>query len=315
MTMQSIKVFAPATVANVSCGFDVLGFALHRPGDTVEMHLNDTGRVTLDQVEGDGGKLPREPEANIASAVVIKFLQHLKSPHGLSMKLYKQMPFGSGLGSSSASAVAGLVAANELLGRPMTRKELLPFAMEGERISSGNAHADNVAPSLLGGLVLIRSYEPLDVIRLPYPQNLFAALVYPHVEIPTMEARRIIKSSITMKNAIRQWGNVGGLVAGFCTGDIKLIGRSMVDVVVEPIRAMLIPMFYEMRELALENHALGFGISGSGPTVFALCHQEDHASHIATVLSDMLQQNGIESTPYVSEINKDGPVVFGESGK
>lgn len=308
--MQSIKVFAPASVANVSCGFDVLGFAVHRPGDMVEMHLNDGVTVSLDHVEGDEGRLPRETERNIASAVVINFLKYLGKTQGVSMKLFKQMPFGSGLGSSSASAVAGLVAINELMGNPLSRKELLPFAMEGERLASGNAHADNVAPTLLGGLVLIRSYEPLDVIRLPYPDTLCAALVYPHVEIPTMAARKIIKSSIPMKNAIRQWGNVAGLVAGFTTNNMELIGRSMEDVIVEPIRAMLIPMFYEMRELAMENNALGFGISGSGPTVFALCENETTAMHITKALHNLLEKAGIESTTYVSGINNEGPVIL-----
>jgi homoserine kinase len=308
--MQKIQVFAPASVANVSCGFDVLGFAVHRPGDMVEMVLNDGATVSLDHVEGDEGRLPRETEQNIASAVVINFLKYLGKTQGVGMKLFKQMPFGSGLGSSSASAVAGLVAINELMGNPLTREELLPFAMEGERLASGNAHADNVAPALLGGLVLIRSYEPLDVIRLPYPDSLCAALVYPHVEIPTMAARKIIKSSIPMKNAIRQWGNVAGLVAGFTTNNMELIGRSMEDVIVEPIRAMLIPMFYEMRELAMENNALGFGISGSGPTVFALCDNENTAKHITETLHDLLENAGLESTTYVSGINKEGPVVL-----
>lgn len=308
--MQSIKVFAPASVANVSCGFDVLGFAVHRPGDMVEMHLHDGATVSLDHVEGDDGRLPRETEQNIASAVVINYLKYLGKKQGVGMKLFKQMPFGSGLGSSSASAVAGLVAINELMGNPLTREELLPFAMEGERLASGNAHADNVAPTLLGGLVLIRSYEPLDVVRLPYPESLCAALVYPHVEIPTMAARKIIKSSIPMKSAIRQWGNVAGLVAGFTTNNLELIGRSMEDVIVEPIRAMLIPMFYEMRELAMENNALGFGISGSGPTVFALCENEDTARQITLVLQNVLENAGIESTTYVSGINKEGPMIL-----
>jgi homoserine kinase len=308
--MHQIKVFAPASVANVSCGFDVLGFAVHRPGDMVEMQLNDSGLVCLERVEGDDGRLPRETEKNIVSAVVINYLEHLGVKQGVDITLIKQMPFGSGLGSSSASAVAGLVAINELMGKPMTREELLPFAMEGERLASGNAHADNVAPALLGGLVLIRSYEPLDVIRLPYPDNLCVALVYPHVEIPTMAARKIIKSSITMKNAIKQWGNVGGLVAGLCTNNMDLISRSMEDVIVEPIRAMLIPMFYEMRELAMDNNALGFGISGSGPTVFALCDDMEKAGNIAALLHNLLDNSGIESTIYVSDINKEGPLVF-----
>lgn len=307
--MQSVKVFAPASVANVSCGFDVLGFALHRPGDMVEMRLTDSGVVSLDHVEGDDGLLPRSTEKNIASAMVINYLNLLGLKQGVSVSLYKKMPFGSGLGSSSASAVAGLVAINELMGKPLSREELLPLAMEGERMASGNAHADNVAPALLGGLVLIRSYNPLDVIRLPYPDTLCCALVYPHVEVPTMAARQIIKSNIPMANAIKQWGNVAGLVAGFCTGDLNLIGRSMEDVVVEPTRAMLIPLFYEMRQLAMEHKALGFGISGSGPTVFAMCSDEPTATHIAASLHELLDRSGIDSTPYVSGINKEGPIV------
>lgn len=309
--MHQIRVFAPASVANVSCGFDILGFALHRPGDLVEMRLNTNGQVRLLAVEGDDGRLPRETEKNIVSAVVINYLNHLGLRQGVDISLFKQMPFGSGLGSSSASAVAGLVAINELMGRPLSRQALLPFAMEGERLASGNAHADNVAPALLGGMVLIRSYEPLDVVNLPYPTNLCAALVYPHVEIPTSAARQIIKSSIPMKNAIRQWGNVAGLVAGFCTNNMELIGKSMEDVVVEPIRAMLIPMFYEMREMAMENQALGFGISGSGPTVFALCENPTIAENLVNKLEALLADSGIDATTYTSEINEHGPVVVG----
>ena len=309
MKNKSISVFAPASVANVGCGYDILGFALHEPGDKVIMHLNDTGKVTLDRVEGDGGLLPRDPGKNIVSAVVNYFLKKTGITQGVSIELYKQMPFGSGLGSSSASAVAGLVAINELMGTPLIREELLPLAMEGERLACGNAHADNVAPTLLGGLVLIRSYDPLDVIRLPYPENLHAAILYPHVEIPTLEARKILKTNIPMTDAIKQWGNVAGLVAGFCTKDTELIGRSLEDFIIEPVRAMLIPHFYEMREIATEHKALGFGISGSGPSVFTLCQDEKTAKKILKLLQQRLSKDGIESTPYLSAINKTGPVV------
>ncbi|MHC2990168.1 serine kinase [Pontibacter sp. HJ8] len=307
--MKSIKVFAPATVANVSCGYDVLGFAVNAPGDEVIMHLNDSGQVTLDVLEGDEGRLPRDPEKNTVSAVVINYLRHIGIAQGVSIELYKQMPFGSGLGSSSASAVAGLVAINELMGQPLTREQLLPFAMEGERLACGNAHADNVAPALLGGLVLVRSYAPLDVVRLPVPAGLACALVYPHVEIPTREARQILKTHIPLRDAVTQWGNVAGLVAGFCTNDLGLISRSMQDVVIEPMRAMLIPCFQEMRQLALEQQALGFGISGSGPSVFALCSNQTIAHNVTGALAAKLAQAGIGSTVYVSEINLQGPVI------
>lgn len=309
MQNKKISVFAPASVANVGCGYDVLGFALHTPGDRAVMQLNDTGKITLDHIEGDGGILPRDPDKNIASAVVKFYLDKIKIRQGVSIELYKQMPFGSGLGSSSASAVAGLVGINELMGNPLSREELLPLAMEGERLACGNAHADNVAPALLGGLVLIRSYDPLDVIPLPYPEDIWAAILYPHVEIPTLEARKILKANIAMTDAIKQWGNVAALVAGFCTKDHKLIGRSLEDFIIEPVRAMLIPHFYEMREIATENKALGFGISGSGPSVFTLCQDEKTAKKILKLLQQRLSKDGIESTPYLSAINKTGPVV------
>jgi len=311
--MESIKVFAPATVANVSCGYDVLGFAVSEPGDEIVMHLNSSGRVSLDVIMGDEGRLPRDPERNTASAVVINYLKHIGVVQGISIELYKKMPFGSGLGSSSASAVAGLVAVNELMGRPLTREQLLPFAMEGERLACGYAHADNVAPALLGGLVLVRSYHPLDVVKLPVPNGLACASLYPHVEIPTKEARSIIKNQVPIRDAVTQWGNVAGLVAGFCTGDLSLIGRSMQDVIIEPVRAMLIPYFYEMRELALQHQALGFGISGSGPSVFALCKNEEIAKKVTQALAHMLTEKKIGCNTYVSKINLEGAVVCKET--
>lgn len=308
--MKSVSVFAPASVANVNCGYDVLGFAVHRPGDEVHMSLNGSGVVSIDHIGGDDGRLPRDPAKNSVSAVVINYLKHIGSEQGLGIKLYKKMPFGSGLGSSAASAVGGLVAVNELMGNPLTRMELLPFAMEGERIACGNAHADNVAPSLLGGIILIRSYDPLDVISLPVPDQLCSGLVYPHVEIPTMAARQIIRTSVPMSSAIRQWGNVGGLVAGLFTNDAGLIGRSLVDHIVEPVRKMLIPHFDEMRTIALEYGALGFGISGSGPTVFALCTDENTAGKVTSALAEKLKEHGLGSTCYVSPINKQGARVI-----
>lgn len=308
--MKSVRVFAPASVANVGCGYDILGFAVHCPGDEVEMSINGSEKVSLDLIEGDEGRLPMDPLKNTVSAVVINYLEHIGLKKGIAIKLFKKMPFGSGLGSSSASAVAGLVAINELMGNPLTRLQLLPFAMEGERLACGNAHADNVAPALLGGMVLIRSYKPLDVISLPVPGELSCALVYPHVEIPTMAARQIIRTNIPMSNAIIQWGNVGGLVAGLFKNDYDLIGRSMEDVIVEPVRKMLIPHFDEMKKLALEQNALGFGISGSGPTVFALCRDVSTAEKVTRALESELKQYGIGSTCYVSKINPAGAQVI-----
>lgn len=307
---KSIRVFAPATVANLSAGYDVLGLAVHVPGDEVVITLNDTNKITLDEVTGDDGKLPRDPEKNIVSAVVKMYLQQRQISIGASISLYKKMPFGSGLGSSSASAVAGLVAINALMDQPWERKALLPLAMEGERLACGSAHADNVAPSLLGGVVLIRSYDPLDVISLPVPEGIFISLVYPHVNVPTGEARKIIKPQVSLKDAVTQWGNVGGIVAGFCTNDIDLIGRSMHDVIIEPTRAILIPHFYTLKQIALEQGALGFSISGSGPTVFALSKSETIAQNIAQQLNAFLLEKSVISDIFVSEINPIGAKIL-----
>lgn len=307
---KSIRVFAPATVANLSAGYDVLGLAVHVPGDEVVITLNDTNKITLDEVTGDDGKLPRDPEKNIVSAVVKMYLQQRQISIGASISLHKKMPFGSGLGSSSASAVAGLVAINALMDQPWERKALLPLAMEGERLACGSAHADNVAPSLLGGVVLIRSYDPLDVISLPLPEGIFISLVYPHVNVPTGEARKIIKPQVSLKDAVTQWGNVGGIVAGFCTNDIDLIGRSMQDVIIEPTRAILIPHFYTLKQIALEQGALGFSISGSGPTVFALSKSETIAQNIAQQLNAFLLEKSVISDIFVSEINPIGAKIL-----
>lgn len=308
--MKKIKCYAPATVANVVCGYDVLGFAIENPGDEVVVSFNDSNKTVITKIEGDNGKLPLNAEKNVVGHVVNLFLQQIKSDQGVDIELYKKMPLNSGLGSSAASSVGALVAVNELFGNPLTRTELLPLAMEGERLASGNAHADNVAPSLLGGLVLIRSYEPLDVIKLPSEMDLFVVSVHPHVDVPTGEARKIIRQQVPLKKAVEQWGNVAGLVAGFCTNDTALIGRSMKDVIIEPIRSMLIPYFDEMKATALAHHAIGFGISGSGPSVFALCKKEEEAHTIASALHQLLSERNIICESLVTRINNKGAVIL-----
>lgn len=268
---NSIKVFAPATVANVVCGYDVLGFAVNAPGDEVVMRLTATKGITISKITGDDGKLPMNPEKNTVSASVQHYLNHIGKPDfGIDIELHKKMPIGSGLGSSSASTVAGLFAVNALFDNLLSNKELVPFAMKGEELACGYGHADNVAPALMGGFVLIRSYEPLDIIRLPFPEDMHAAIVYPEVDVPTKDARQMIRSKVLLKDAVTQWGNVAGLVSGLFMKDYDLIGRSMTDVLVEPTRAILIPDFYVMRQMALNEGAIGFGISGSGPSVLRL---------------------------------------------
>ncbi len=309
--MKEIKVFAPATVANVVCGFDVLGFAVNEPGDEVTMRLVDEPGVRLLKITGDDGRLPLDSAKNTVSASVQYYLKHLNRPDiGVEIELHKKMPIGSGLGSSSASTVAGLFAINQLMGNALTAKELVPFAMKGEELACGYGHADNVAPALIGGFVLIRSYEPLDIVALPTPSNLFAAIVYPEVDVPTKDARQMIRSKVLLKDAVTQWGNVAGLVSGLFLNDIDLVGRSMKDVLIEPVRSILIPGFETLRSLAMENGAVGFGISGSGPSVFALTKDEETAKKITAAQQQYLTKLKINSNVYVSSVNAEGPRVI-----
>jgi len=291
-----IKVFAPATVANVVCGFDVLGFAVNAPGDEVVMRLTDKPGVRILKIEGDNGKLPLAAEKNTVSASVQHYLKHVnRTDVGVDIELYKKMPIGSGLGSSSASTVAGLFAINKLMDDLLTPMELVPFAMKGEELACGYGHADNVAPAVLGGFVLIRSYEPLDIIKLPVPKGLYCAIVFPDVDVPTRDARQMIRKSVQLKDAVIQWGNIAGLVSGLFMNDLDLIGRSMHDVLVEPTRSILIPDFYKMREMAMEGGAISFGISGSGPSVFAFTRDEQTAHNITQKTQQHLKTLNIRS--------------------
>src|ERR1700704_4291918 len=286
---QDISVFAPATVANVVCGFDVLGFAVNEPGDEVVMRITNKPGITISKITGDDGRLPFDPAKNTVSVSVQHYLQSVgRTNIGLDIELHKKMPIGRGLGSSSASTVAGLFAIKTLLGDDADPVKLFPFAMKGEEMACGHGHADNVAPALLGGFVLIRSYEPLDVVRLPHPAGLYCAIVFPDVDVPTREARQIIRKNIQMKDAVTQWGNIAGLVSGLFMQDIDLIGRSMKDILVEPVRSMLIPDFYKMRDMAMEMGAVSFGISGSGPSVFSFTRDEETAGKITQKLQQHL---------------------------
>ena len=304
--LKTIKALAPATVANVSCGFDVFGFAVESPADEVILTLTDEPGVVIRQITGDEGRLPLEASKNTSGVAVEAFLRALKSHVGVDIVLHKKLPLGSGMGSSAASSVAALVAINELFDNPFTRDELLPFAMEAERIACGSAHADNVAPSLLGGFVLIRSYEPLDVVRIPTPPNLFCTLVHPHLELKTSDSRRVLKAAIPLKDAITQWGNIAGLAVGLMKPDYGLIQRSLHDVVAEPIRSVLIPGFKAIKEVALRGGALGAGISGSGPTIFALSTELSIAEGVGKTIQEQFNKLNLESDVFVSRINTTG---------
>ena len=308
---DSISVFAPATIANVVCGYDILGLAVDAPGDEVIMRKRTEPGVIITKITGDEGRLPLDASENTVSASVQHYLQYIGRPDvGVEIELHKKMPIGSGLGSSSASTVAGLFAINSLLGNPLSKMDLVPFAMKGEELACGSGHADNVAPALLGGFVLIRSYEPLDVIKLPYPETLHCAIVFPEVDVPTRDARKMIREKISLKDAVTQWGNIAGLVSGLFMKDEELIGRSMKDILVEPVRSILIPDFYKMREIATENGALSFGISGSGPSVFAFTRNEETSLKITQAVQQHLSKLNIGSQAYTSAVNADGPKIL-----
>lgn len=303
---KSVKAFAPATVANVCCGFDILGFPMDAPADEVTITLKDEPGIVVSKITGDGGKLPLEANRNTASVAVQSYLNQLGKNIGLTIELHKGLPLGSGMGSSAASGVAALVAINELMGNPLTRKELVPHAMEAERVACGSAHADNVAPSLLGGFVLIRNYQPLDVVAIPTPDNLYCTLVHPHLELKTEDSRKVLKQSLSLKDAIAQSGNVAGLILGLMTNDFELIGRSLVDKIAEPIRSVFIPGFDDVRNAVKAAGGIGSGISGSGPTLFALSNTQELANKLGEIMSQQFLKYKLASDVFVSKVNQKG---------
>jgi homoserine kinase len=302
--MKSIRVFCPGTIANVSCGFDVLGLSLAGVGDYMTVTQTTIKGITISEILGQD--LPLETTQNVAGVAGLALLEALGSDAGFDIKIDKRIKAGSGIGSSAASSAGAVWAINHLLGNPFTTKELIPFAMEGERLASGVAHADNVAPALLGGFSLVRSTDPLDVISLPSPSELYATVIHPQIEIKTADSRRILKSNLSLKDAITQWGNVGGLVAGLYREDYELIGRSLQDVVIEPVRSILIPGFNEIKLAALNAGALGGGISGSGPSVFALSKGKDKALKVADAIRLAYEPFGISFDIHISNINEKG---------
>lgn len=302
--MKSIRVFCPGTIANVSCGFDVLGLSLAGVGDYMTVTQTAIKGITISEILGQD--LPMGTTQNVAGVAGLTLLEALGSDAGFEIKIDKRIKAGSGIGSSAASSAGAVWAINHLLGDPFTTKELIPFAMEGERLASGVAHADNVAPALLGGFTLVRSTDPLDVISLPSPSALYATVIHPQIEIKTADSRRILKSNLSLKDAITQWGNVGGLVAGLYREDYELIGRSLQDVVIEPVRSILIPGFNEIKEAALNAGALGGGISGSGPSVFALSKGKDKALKVADAMRHAYEPFGISFDIHISNINEKG---------
>jgi homoserine kinase len=304
-THTGVKVFAPASVANVACGYDVLGFALEKPGDEIIVKYSEIPGLRITKITGTKKKLPLEVEKNTAGVAALRLLEALGET-SIEMEIHKKMPFGSGLGSSAASAVGGAMAVNELLGRPFEKRDLLTFAVQGESIASGAIHADNVAPSLLGGFTLVRDSNTLDIVRLNVPRGLYAVVVYPHVEILTSEARAMLSPTVPLKSMVQQSANLGALVAGLYNSDFELIRRSLKDIVIEPQRSKLIPHFYDVQKAALEAGALGCSISGSGPSIFALCNNSFIADEAGKAMSEIFKKNKIECELFISPINQEG---------
>ena len=306
--MNEIRFFCPATIANVTCGFDVLGLCLDTVGDEMVIRKTDDGKVSITRIEGQ--ELPLQAERNVAGVSAMAMLKALGSSQGFEIEIYKKIKPGSGIGSSAASAAGAVFGINKLLGTPFSATELIPFAMEGEKLASGALHADNVAPALLGGFSLVRSYEPLDVIKLHTPGELFASVIHPQIEVKTADARSVLKHSVPLKRAIQQWGNLGGLVSGLYTENYELISRSLNDGIIEPLRSLLIPKFNQVKQAALDAGALGGGISGSGPSIFALSKGQVTAAKVAEAMAGIYAGAGVDFEVHISGINVEGMRVL-----
>lgn len=301
--MKKIKILSPATVANVVCGFDCLGFALHEPNDEMTIRIIDEKIVRI--VHHDDYDLPVETEKNVAGKVILAILNEIEENIGFEIEITKKIKPGSGIGSSSASAVGAAVAANKLLGDRFSRLEVAEFALIGEQLASQGRHADNIAPCLFGGFTLVRSVNPLDIVELEFPP-LFATIIHPNIEIKTSEARKILPKEISLQSAIQNWANVGALVAALSKGDYDLISRSLEDFIVEPARKNLIPHFDELKSAGMKANALGGGISGSGPSVFMLSETLETAQKIEKAMKKIYEQTEIDFNIYVSKINAEG---------
>jgi len=315
---NKVRVFAPASASNLGPGFDVIGLALPDPGDIVEAEWCDTPGVSIREITGDGGALPYDGARNVAAVAANDVLRRFQADNqiplhrGISLRLEKQTPLASGLGSSGASAVAGAFATNELLDRPLSRTALVASALAGEQVAAGTAHADNVAPSMLGGIVLIRSYEPLELINLPIPTSLQVVVVHPHCEVSTAAARRLVNERTYMlADAVENLGNLGALVDALHRDDLEQFGRSIVDRLVEPVRAKLIPGLAEVKEAARDCGALGCSISGAGPSLFAFAGSETTAREIAKAMQEAFRDAAdLDSDTHVGPVDTVGAIAF-----
>lgn len=304
--MKSVKIFAPATIANLVCGFDVLGLALNDPYDVMEVTLSEMPGIKIKHT--DNFNLPTIPEENVAGVALLELMLETNNTFGFEIIIDKHIKPGSGLGSSAASAAGVVVAANHLLGNKFSKEDLVRFAMAGEKLASGVKHADNISPCIYGGITLIRSIFPLDIISLPAPK-MYVTVVHPQIEVKTSDAREILRKEVLLKDAIKQWGNIAGLVAGFMQNDYGLISRSLEDVIIEPVRSMLIPGFDEVKKKSMDAGALGGGIAGSGPSIFMLSKEESTAKKVEKIMKDIYDNTGLKYHTYVTTINNKGIVV------
>lgn len=306
-TRQAVRVFAPATVANVAVGYDILGFALDSPGDEIIARPSNTPGITISKIHGTKKKLPKDPTKNTATVGALAMLKDLGlEEECIEIEIFKKMPFGSGMGSSAASAAAGVMAVNELLGRPIAKRALAKYAVLGEAAADGAIHGDNVIPSLVGGMVLIRDNSTYDYLKLPVPPGLFAFVVYPEIEILTKDARAVLSDQVSLTKLIAQTGNIASFVSSLYTSNLELMSRSLKDHVIEEQRAQLIPHFYDMQEIALQNGAMNYTISGAGPSMFGFAINTIIAEKASSAIQAHLQANNITSKVYISQVNKTG---------
>lgn len=313
---KEVRAFAPASVSNVGCGFDIFGFALDNPGDEVVIRIVDKKALVIKNITGDNGEISKDIENNTAGIAVKSFVNEIGFDGGLEIEIDKKMGVGTGLGSSAASAVASVYALDCLLETKFDKHKLLRFAVEGEKLTSGGrTSADNVAACLFGGFIIVRSVDDLDVINIDYPEDLYCSILYPHILIRTSDMRKILKTEITLDDGVKQWGNIAALVAGLMKKDHELIGRSLQDYIIEPTRSILIPGFNEIKKMALENGALGSSISGSGPSMFALSRSRKTASDIVVAMQKITDKMGIQSDTYISRINRIGPRILSKNFK
>ena len=308
--MENVTAFAPATVSNVACGFDVLGFALHAPGDEVTAQPAESG-VRINAISGDQDRLPRDAAKNTAGIAARALLNVLGERRGVALTIRKGLPLSSGLGGSAASAVAAVVAVDALFNARTPLETLMACAFEGERVGAGSAHGDNIGPAVYGGFVLVRDPNPPDVIRLPVPEGLTAVVVHPDLEIETARAREMLGRTVALGDAIREWANLGAFVDALHRSDFDLMSRALVDTIAEPRRASLVPGLAEIKRAAADAGALGCSLSGSGPSLFALCRDATSAKAVAAAMGDAVAQHiGGETRTYVSAIAERGARVI-----